>query len=149
MAEPADAVVGAALAVGFGLAVSSCFAVTVATMQDAGTGDSATRDAGLVPDAVFTVPYGAVPPWDSGGRDAGPAKDVASEDGGDDSGVVPDAVFAVPYGTAPEWDTGTGDARLSKDGARDAAARDTSTDVGYTCEPYCVPAYKPPPRRDG
>jgi hypothetical protein len=84
--EVARPAVGAALAVGLGLAVSNCFAVAAAAHGDGGTRTGA-RDAGVAPDAVFTVPYGTAPAMDSGGGDAGVVTDARAEDAGRDAGV--------------------------------------------------------------
>ncbi len=99
MAEPPRPVVGAALAVGLGLAVTSCFGVVATAGRDAGIGDT-------------------------GGRSSA-AKDSAAKD----AGVAPDAVFVVPYGTAPAWDSGKGDAGLANDAATRDATHDTARDT--------------------
>jgi hypothetical protein len=83
-----------------GLTVTGCFAVAATAVGDAGvedTGrgsldarDSAGKDAGVVPDVVFTVPYGA-PAWDSGAREAGSGADAATDAADDANGADGDA----------------------------------------------------------
>jgi hypothetical protein len=86
MAQPSRPIVGAAMAVGLGLAVSNCFAVAASAHGDAGVKTGA-RDAGVAPDAVVSVPDGS-PASDSGSGDAGVVNDGAPRDAAHDTGVA-------------------------------------------------------------